>query len=148
MTEPLELNIDLTQTDTSFPTLMEGQVPVRCTKAEIVESKQTPGYFGIACAFQTTAEAQTIKGEVQAAGFPLRTWDAVVQSDNPNALDYKQGIAKLTDALLGITDPDERPEFNSELIATFPGKECLANIKVGEFNGSASNEIKSLVRIK
>jgi len=145
--EILDLELDLTDVDTSFPTLQENTVLVRVINAEIVPTKkdnEDGSKKNLMMTYATVTENPSTSGDVIAPGYPLKEWYPLQQSDNPNAPDYKVGLAKLLEALFG-----ERPQFNQATIDMMGGKEALALVKVRETEEfGKQNDVKRLIQIK
>ena len=105
---PLDLNIDLTGTDTAMPCLSDGLYNMTIKSLDKVENKAKTG-FNLVAVFVTTTPATSVnaigRGDSNdiSAGFPVRKWYPLQQSENPNAPDFKRDLAVLQEACLGAT---------------------------------------------
>ena len=143
---PLDLNLDLNDTDTSFPVLPAGTYRVSVKAVEQVASKKVVGGFNLKVTFATVNTETTVGGvkagltDDQAPGLTFNRWYPLQPSDNAN-FDFKQGLAELQDATQGTTQGN-RPPFNPAAII---GTEVNARLKLrvsDEFG--TQNDIGSL----
>lgn len=136
--EILDLNIDLSNVDTSFPCLAAGVYPVTVSGAEVVSNKAGTGH-NLAMKYALAQEGTDLNGMPVQSGFPLKEWYPLQQSENPNAPDFKRGLALLFKAA-----SMEGESLTKETLAKLIGVDLLAKVKVGEFDGSPTNEIASV----
>tara|TARA_R110000803_G_scaffold136034_1_gene202981 strand:+ start:7580 stop:8062 length:483 start_codon:yes stop_codon:yes gene_type:complete len=132
MEDPLGLNVDLSQVDTSYPVCEAGIHACTVKALEVVPKKDDPSKRNIKASFALTEAAPRagMPGEFVNAGYVFVNYMPLQQSDNPNAPDFKVGLAKFLDAVLGTTEEDRPKTFPqpSELI----GLACNVVVKVEE----------------
>lgn len=145
MEDLLDLNVDLTQTDNSFPVLADNQCQVMVQSAEVIDNKDKTGK-NLLVIVKTTQEYPSSEGVSINPGYQLRSYFPLQNTDN-EAFDFKKNLAGLVDALFKPASDADRPIFNNELIGMMAGREALATVKVGEYQGSPSNELKRLTAI-
>lgn len=142
--EPLDLDVDLSQVDTSMPTFPAGLMDLRVHDIAKEPNKEKNG-FNLVVTFVTTEPVASIQkpDEKIPAGFPLKRWYALQHKVDGKSTDpdqWKKGLAELMDAALG-TELGSRPAFSKGLLIN---KTVRAAVKVGEYNGRPSNEIGAL----
>lgn len=127
---PLDLNINLSEVDTSMPRLALGDYILRVKEAKVAESSNTPGNNNLVVVFETTEEATGLNGETISPGFQLTNWYPLQQSEKENAPDYRKNIAILLDAVFKVKDPEDRPALTNDLLPQFIGEEVVAKVKL------------------
>lgn len=130
--DPLGLNVDLTDVDTSMPVLVEGLYIVNIDKLEVVENKDKTGN-NLLVIYKTAAPATSIKGQAEGkendvnAGWPLRQYMPLQNNpDKPDARDYKENLAVLQDAVEGSSKGNRGPFRPS----TYVGKQVAVRVKI------------------
>ena len=129
--DPLGLNIDTNEVDTSRPLLTDGIYPVLVSKAEVTPNKAGTGR-NLVVTFSTLEPATSVAAESEgrsndiAPGWMLTRYYPLQQSDNPKAPDFRVDLVKLQDACLG-TKQGTRPAFNPN---NFVGCKVRAAVKV------------------
>lgn len=124
--DPLGLGIDLSGVDTSRPALPEGMYVLEVKDVKREQNKAQTG-FNLVVAFATTSDSPDVTGEKNiAAGFQVRKYYPLQQSDNAKAPDFKADLARLQDAVEG-TEQGNRPPFNP---FNYVGRQVMAKLKV------------------
>lgn len=140
--EPIDLDIDLSQVDTSIPVLNKGIYDLKISGITREENKDKTGY-NLKVKFTTTEPATSTNDKEIAPGFPMfKYYPLQKKQGGSDKFDFRIGLASLIDACLGCM-MENRPKFNSgELI----NKTVRANIAVVENkdDGTFQNEIKRL----
>lgn len=138
MTDPLDINVDLSNVDTTRPCLAAGAHLCRIGDAKVEQNKAQTGY-NLVVPFQTIDSATSVKGDEIAAGHRITKWYPLQQSDNPKAPPFEVDIARLSDAALG-TEQGSRPNLR-ELVSSISGREVIVKTKVGSLNDLPTEEI-------
>lgn len=130
--DPLGLNLNLNEVDTSMPVLVEGAYILTIDKVEVVENKDKTGN-NLLVIFKTAADATSVKGQAEGkehdikAGYPLRQYMPLQPNpDKPDARDFKENLAILQDAVEGSTKNNRGPFMPH----TYIGRQVLARVKV------------------
>lgn len=130
--DPLGLNLDLNDVDTSMPVISEGLYVLTVDKIEIVENKSKTGN-NLLVIYKTTGPTTSLKGQLEgkeldiAAGFQLRQYMPLQQNpDKPDARDYTENLANLQDAVTG-SKKGTRGKF---MPSTYIGRQVAAKVKV------------------
>lgn len=135
--DPLNLDIDINDVDTSSPSLAPGEVPMRIVKVEVKPSTKNPSDNYFVVQLQTTDIATSTKGTPINPGFNAFYRMALQQNQSENAPDFKIALAKFSDAVFGERrQPREFPES--------VGKTVLAVIKPTKDTTYGESEIKYL----
>lgn len=74
--EPLDLDVDLSQVDTSMPVIKAGLHDFKVYDIAKVENSRKDGY-NLEVILVTTVDEETVQGPVVKAGFPLKMWLAL-----------------------------------------------------------------------
>lgn len=150
MSDPLNFQLDLNDTDTSAPVLVEGTYIARIEKADVVENTAKTGH-NLCVIFATTAPATStagaergVEGDV-AAGWKLRRYYSLQPSLKNPDFDFRKGLAELQDAALKC-ERGARPPFNPNDLL---GKEVVIKVKVrvptdGPYAGQPGNDIANV----
>lgn len=132
--DPLGLNVDLNEVDTSMPVLVEGVYTATIDKVEVVENAAKTGN-NLLVIFKTITPATSLKGQAEgkegdvAAGWPLRQYMPLQNNpDKPESRDYKENLAAFQDAVTGSTKGN-RGRF---LPSTYIGQQVALRLKVSE----------------
>ncbi len=145
MEEPLQLDIPTQEVDTAMPRLIDGDYPCRVDKQEIVPSKQGEGKHNLLVIFKTTVPAESQKGDSVNAGYPVRKYYPLQQSENPDAPDFRRDLCLLLDAAYNVEDPANRPNITNDTLAGLMGKEVLVKVKlVDDEEYGWSNEVRGV----
>lgn len=130
--DPLGLNIDLNETDTSMPVLVEGLYIVNIDSITVVENKDKTGN-NLLVIYKTASEATSLGGQAEgkvndiAAGFPIRQYMPLQTNPNkPDAPDFKKNLAVLQDAVTGSKQGNRGPFLPS----TYIGRQVAVRLKV------------------
>lgn len=148
-TGPLELDVDLSQVDTSFPVLVGGLKDLRVVGLARAENKAKTG-FNLVVSFETTEPDTDLKGNTVLPGYKLTSYYPLQAKEGtaPDKVDgWKRNLAAFQDACLG-TEQGTRP-------AKFIGDDYLnkivrANVvaEPTEAGDRMQNSIKSVVHPK
>jgi hypothetical protein len=115
--DPLDLGLNLAGVDTSSPVLEKGLYAVTLDDVTKADNSRKDGY-NLVVKWKTVQPATSVQGRAQGKdndvnpGWTLTQWYGLQQSDNPNAPDYKKGLAALQDALEGTTMETRNPSFS------------------------------------
>jgi len=135
--DPLNLDIDINDVDTSSPSLAPGEIPMRIVKVEVKPSAKNPSDNYFVVQLQTIDTATSTKGTAINPGFNAFYRMALQQNQSDNAPDFKIALAKFSDAVFGERrQPREFPES--------VGKTVLAVIKPTKDTTYGESEIKYL----
>ena len=112
-------DVDLTNTDTSFPLLEPGMYKFSVVKVEAVENKKKTG-DNIKIELKLEQTAKSTKGEEIQAGFPIFDTISMVKTEK---YDPKRKLAQFQEVALGAKGPFAP-------LDRYLGKEVYAKIKV------------------
>lgn len=135
--DPLNLDIDINDVDTSSPSIAPGEVPMRIVKVEVKPSTKNPADKYFVVQLQTTDVTVSTKGTPINPGFNAFYRMALQQNQSENAPDFKVALAKFSDAVFGER---RQPREFSESV----GKTVLAVIKPSKDTTYGESEIKFL----
>ncbi len=129
--DPLGLNLDLNDVDTSMPVLMEGLYALIVDKIEVVQNKDQTGN-NLKVTYATMADATSLAGNETGdindikAGFKLTQFMPL--QANPEKPDYKyeKNLARLQDAVTG-SKQGNRGKF---MPTTYIGRPLMGKVKV------------------
>lgn len=143
--EPLDLDVDLGQVDTSMPVFPAGLYDLRVHDMTRERNKEDSGW-NLVVIFCTTEDHCTMQkpdGPPVKTGFALKRYFPLqAKSDAADPEQYKKGLAELLDAALGTSlEAGDRPKFSKGLLLN---KIVRATLKVGSFEGRPTNEIGML----
>lgn len=143
----LNLNIALGGVDTSMPRLVSGNYEVVIDDFEVVDSKKDASKKNLLVKFKTTSDGESTQGGVVRAGYQLRKYYPLQQSENENAPDFRRDLAVLIDAGYG-TDETNRPDLSEDTIIGLRGKRVLMSVKVSKDDAyGETNEVGMLKHI-
>lgn len=147
MSLPLgNLNIDLSQTDTSFPALAVGDYRTEIKKTDLKESQKTPGMWQFLVTVALLEPATDTKGKTVEPGFSLNA--RLTLPGAPGAqpeheeMRMKQ-LATFLDAAFNNEDMASRPAFNEATINALPGKQIIIVVKKNKDTDFGETDIKS-----
>lgn len=128
--DPLGLNVDLKAVDTSYPVAAPGQYACVVKEMEVVPKKDDPTKRNLKMTYALSDPAPLDDDPTKTvnAGYIFTEYYPLQQSDNPNAPDFKVGIAKLVDAVFH-TDANTRPSI-FPAPSEFIGRPVVAVVKV------------------
>jgi len=139
----LDLDIDLTQVDTDYPSASIGDHHMRITRVEQVAWKSDSSKSSLAVQFTNVEPVLSTKGREMAPGFLVSTWRlALQQADNERAPDFKIDLAKLVEAAYG-----EKVRLNQENLDGLVGKEVLVTFKAAKDTAYGDTEIKGVKKL-
>lgn len=147
----LDLNLDLSSVDTSYPSLAVGKPAMTIIKLDISPWKSDPKNKSLVVQLQTTDIQPSTKGEDLPPGFKTNYRLNLQQGYNAAGEavgDYKKDIARFLDAVFGTDSP--RPRFNQETINACIGKTVKAVVKARKdtTDGYGDTEVKYLEAVK
>jgi len=139
----LDLNIDLTNVDTSYPAAAIGEHHMRVTKVDRSEWAKSPGNYSLVVSFTNVEPLMATSGrEIAPNGFIANYRLALQQSDNERAPDFKLDLAKLVESAYG-----EKRVLNSENMMGLVGKEMLVVFKAARDTTYGETEIKGVKKL-
>jgi hypothetical protein len=137
--EPLDLDIDLNNVDTTMPIVPAGLRDLRIKSVDKVENKAKDGY-NLKVVFETVDPVESLQGKELKPGFPLTRYFSLQPSKKEGSTwDFKVPLAQLLDAAYG-TAMGDRPKISKDL----EGKVVRAMVKVREEDGVKSNDVDRL----
>lgn len=128
---PLDLNIDIKNVDTSMPRLLAGQYLCKITEASVAANKAGTGH-NLMVIFSTLEEGESNQGKVLAPGQQFRKYYPLQQSENENAPDFRRDLTTLFDAAFKVSDPADRPAITVDNIAALNGEEVVVSVNLKE----------------
>jgi hypothetical protein len=144
-TQPLNINLDLSQVVTTIPLIADGQTPL--VRLKSITQGDRDGVVVLKWEFILVTPAQTQEGTEVRPGFPLFVNFALDQDW------LVQKMTRFMDALLGTGDTNNnkgrpaRPRFNAETAAQMLGGEAYARVIVTRSKKSdyVGNDVASLI---
>lgn len=127
--DPLSFDIEMTEVDTSMPRLPKGEYLFGIKSGEIKENKEQTGH-NLLVIFELRNAATGLNGEPISAGYQIRRYYPLQQSQKENAPDFRRDIAVLLDAAYKVKDAKDRPKLNNETIAGLAQRNVVLSIKV------------------
>lgn len=124
----LNLNIDIKDTDTSFPVLKAGMHEMIIKETNIAPNKAGNGN-NLLVVFATTEESESLSGDTLKPGFTVRKYYPLQDSEKDNSM-WKRNLATLIDAALKIKNPSDRPLITEEVIASLRGESVKVTTKI------------------
>lgn len=123
------LNLDLSGVDTTPDRLNnKAKVIAQIIEVAVEESKKVPGNHNLKVVFATVNEEPSHKGGLLKPGYQLRTYLPLQQSSNPDAPDFKVGLARLLDAVFNSSDA--RPALNGETMLAMKDRLVQVTVKL------------------
>lgn len=139
--EPLILDVDLSQVDTTIPVLTAGLYDLRVEAITKEENKAKTG-FNAKLKLTTTTVATDKNDKPVKEGFPLFMYFPLQsKSDATDPDGWKKNFAMLQDAALGCSLGNRPARFDAGDII---GKIVRADVKIGDFEGRSTNNIGQL----
>lgn len=142
--EPIVLDVDLNQVDTSIPVIKPGLYDMEVADITKEENKDKTGY-NLKVKFVTKEPAKSHKDEEQEinAGFPLFKYYPLQKKEGgSDKFDWRVGLAQLIDACLG-TEMGNRPGFNASELLNKTVRVAVA-VSVNKDTEQPQNEIKRI----
>jgi len=145
MNEPLELDVNLSQIDTTFPVLKAGIKDMKVASITKEENKDKNG-FNVVVTLETTEPDEDQNGKPVLPGQPgtkIKTYYALQpKADSADPEGWKKRLAQFQDAVLGTSQGTRPDKFAS---ADYIGRvvRAVVDAKPGD-NGNMQNSIKSL----
>jgi hypothetical protein len=147
MNDPLAVEIDMNEVDTSFPVLAETLADLRITHAEPKENSRKDGY-NLVVALETVAELEDLKGKTVPAGFKLRSWLPLQSTDKETGeatTNWMRQVVSYIDAALGCSMEEKNRPTLKEGVAQLVGKTVRARIIVEDMpNGLPGNSVRNV----
>lgn len=132
--DALGLNLNLSGVDTSMPVLEAGHYICRVAEVDVKENKAGTGR-NLLCIYETQGPATSVQGretgktEDIKPGYKLRAYMPLQQSDNPDAPDFRKGLAQFQDAVERSTMENRSPQFNP---FSYIGMEVVVRVDVSK----------------
>jgi hypothetical protein len=144
MNDPLSFEINMTEVNTDMPRLPKGEYLFGIKEATVAPNKEQTGH-NLMVIFELRQPATSHTGDPINAGYPVRKYYPLQQSQKENAPDFRRDIAILLDAAYGVKNPADRPKLNTETIAGLAQRNVVLvlNLKDDE-NYGLQNEIRSV----
>lgn len=143
MNDPLNINIQLGNVETSVPLLPEADYLLQVAESTIDPNKDKTG-LNWNLKLVTTSPATAVDGRDVAPNFPVFTVCALQAKDDSKDPDaFKRMIAQTIDALFG-TDKSNRPDFNRALVDSAVGKQVMAHVFIDDYQENKHNKVKRL----
>lgn len=147
MIDPLNVDIQLGDVETSVPLLPEADYALQVAESTIDPNKDKTG-LNWNLKLVTTTPATSVDGRDVAPNFPVFTVCALqAREDSKDPDAFKRMIAQTIDAIFGTTK-ENRPNFNRELVDAAVGKQVLAHVFIDEYQGNKNNKVKRLKAIQ
>jgi hypothetical protein len=143
--DPLGLNINLKEVDTSRPVLVEGKFLFSVKECSVVPKKDDPSKRNLMVVFALDQEADSVQGDKINPGFQVRRYLPLQQSDNPNAQDFTKDLVRFLDAAFDIDDPQDRPTAFPDP-AEFVGRQLGLAIRIQEDDTGKQNDVRAFLR--
>lgn len=141
--EPLSLDVDLQNVDTSFPVLVAGNYDLRITSITREENSEKTG-FNAVVVLETTESAKSTKDADVPRGYKLKQFLALQpKAGTTDPEGWKKRIAAFMDAAMGTTQGTRSNKFNSEELVNKIVRAAVV-VGVNEKTGNQQNDIKSL----
>lgn len=139
--EPLVLDVDLSQVDTTIPVLVPQLYDLKVDAITKEENKQKNG-FNAKVKLVTTSAATDKNGKTVKEGFPLFMYFPLQsKSDATDPDQWKKNFAMLQDAALGCSLGNRPPKFDAGEII---GRIVRADVKVEPYEGRDTNKVGNL----
>lgn len=135
--DPLGLNIDLENTDTSNPSLSVGEHPMMIVKSEIKPWAKDPSKRSLVISMKTVDATLDTNGNDLAPGIYMFYRLALQQQEG--AFDFRKDLARLTEAAFG-----ERRNLTNEVRQELTGKVVLAVVKPSKDTTYGETEVKGV----
>lgn len=136
-TDPLNLNIELADVDTSNPSLGVGEHPMIISKIEVKPWKSDPSKSSLVVSLKLAEESIDTNGNPVPAGLFMFYRLSLQQQEG--AFDFRKDLARFTEAVFG-----ERRSLDSATIREALGKTVLAVVKPAKDTTYGETEVKSV----
>jgi len=130
MSDPLDLDIDLNDVPTTMPRLATGDYHCKIKEAAPKPNSKGTGH-NLEVTFATQDEGTSTDGDTIRAGYEIRKWYPLQQSDNPDAPSFKRDLRVLCNAAFGADDGEELPPLR-EILPRLLGADVVARVKFKE----------------
>lgn len=109
--DPLGLNVNLREVDTTYPVAAAGLHPCTIKALEIVPKKDEPDKRNLMVTYALAQPVPAVAGpsDTVRAGYTFKQWLPLQQSDNPDAPKFEENLARFVDAVFNIKDAKDRP---------------------------------------
>lgn len=135
--DPLNLNIDLTDVDSSNPSLGVGEHPMMIVKVEIKPWKSDPSKHSAVVSLKTVDEALDTNGNPIPPGMFMFYRLSLQQQEG--AFDFRKDLVRFTEAAFG-----EKRSFNQATLSEAVGKTVIAVVKPAKDTTYGETEVKSV----
>lgn len=147
MNDPLGLNINLQEVDTSRPVIVAGKYAFSVKECSRVPKKDDPNKFNLLIVFTLDQEAETVQGGTVQPGYQIRRYLPLQQSDNPNAPNFIIELVRFFDAAFDIESPEQRSTVFPDP-GEFVGRALGLIVSVQEDDAMGkSNDVRGFLRL-
>lgn len=136
-TDPLNLNIELADVDTSNPSLGVGEHPMTIAKIEVKPWKSDPSKSSLVVSLKLAEESIDTNGNPVPPGLFMFYRLSLQQQEG--AFDFRKDLARFTEAVFA-----ERRSLDSGTLREALGKTVLAVVKPASNTTYGETEIKSV----
>lgn len=140
------LNIDLTKTDTAFPSLAVSDYRCEIKKTDFKESTKTPGMWQFIITLALLEPANDVKGVQLNPGFEVNarlTLPGAPGAQPEHEEMRNKQLAVFIDAVTKNEDMATRPQFNEDFVNSLPGKQVIAVVKKNKDTEYGETDVKS-----
>lgn len=151
MTDPLNVNLDISDTETEIPLLPAGSYPMQIVASTIEANKDNSG-LNWHIKLATTQAYTAVDGRPIAVNFPINMYPPLqAKADAADPENYKRNIAAAVDAIFG-SSKNNRPTVDKALLERAQGQTVIADIVLetptqGPYAGKTSNKVARLKKI-
>ena len=135
--DPLNLNINLSDVDSSNPSLGVGEHPMIIVKTEIKPWKTDPSKHSCVVSLKTIDEANDTNGNTIPPGMFMFYRMSLQQQEG--AFDFRKDLVRFTEAVFG-----EKRNFDAAMLQEALGKTVTAVVKPSKDTTYGETEIKGL----
>lgn len=142
------LSLELSGTDLTPDRLPKGEYGFTIKSAEFVAGK-VDGRYNLLTIYKLNEDAVSQRGNPISAGYEIRSYRPLQQSDNPKAPDFKVALTKDIMATFGIADVAEVPALNDELLAAMAGRPVILSLSLDDIEEfGPSNSVKAVKAVQ
>jgi hypothetical protein len=145
--DPLGLNINLQEVDTSRPVLLAGEYIFEIDEMSVVDKKDDPSKKNLMAVLKLVSDGEDLDGKPIKPGYQLRKYMPLQQSDKENAPDFRRDLVIFTCHAFGI-DASQKNAHNRPTsvppLNEFHGRRLKLVLTVKDDDTGKSNEIKAI----